>query len=54
MGLHPALAAGRVAVVTGAASGIGLSAARRFASLGMRLRLADLCASAPEDAVTVC
>ena len=39
---HPALAAGRVAVITGGASGIGLAAAKRFASLGMRLVLADL------------
>lgn len=39
---HPALAAGRVAVVTGGASGIGLAAARRFAALGMRICLADL------------
>ena len=43
---HPALAAGRVAVITGAASGIGLAAARRFASLGMKLCLADLSADA--------
>jgi NAD(P)-dependent dehydrogenase (short-subunit alcohol dehydrogenase family) len=43
---HPALAPGRVAVITGAASGIGLAAARRFASLGMKLCLADLSAEA--------
>jgi NAD(P)-dependent dehydrogenase (short-subunit alcohol dehydrogenase family) len=38
---HPALAPRKVAVVTGAASGIGLAAARRFAGLGMRVCLAD-------------
>lgn len=43
---HPALAPGKVAVITGAASGIGLAAARRFASLGMKLCLADLSADA--------
>ena len=43
---HPALAPGRVAVITGAASGIGLAAARRFASHGMKLCLADLSADA--------
>jgi NAD(P)-dependent dehydrogenase (short-subunit alcohol dehydrogenase family) len=34
--------AGRVAVITGAASGIGLAMARRFAGEGMKLVLADI------------
>lgn len=37
----PALSAGRVAVITGAASGIGLAAARRLAAMGMKVVLAD-------------
>jgi NAD(P)-dependent dehydrogenase (short-subunit alcohol dehydrogenase family) len=48
---HPALAAGRVAVITGGASGIGLAAAKRFASLGMKLVLADLRQEALDQAV---
>ena len=36
------IAAGRVAVVTGAASGIGLGLAERFAAEGMRVVLADV------------
>jgi NAD(P)-dependent dehydrogenase (short-subunit alcohol dehydrogenase family) len=42
MSQHPALTEGRVAVVTGAASGIGHAAAKRFAGIGMRVCLADL------------
>lgn len=38
---HPALVPGRVAVITGAASGIGLAAAERFAELGMKVCMAD-------------
>ena len=39
--MHPALVKGAVAVVTGAASGIGLAAARHLAGLGLRVCLAD-------------
>lgn len=38
---HPALKPGKVAVITGAASGIGFAAAKRFAALGMNLHLID-------------
>jgi NAD(P)-dependent dehydrogenase (short-subunit alcohol dehydrogenase family) len=50
MSLHPALTEGRVAVITGAASGIGLAAAKQFATMGMRLCLADLHRDALADA----
>jgi len=42
MTLHPAIASGNVAVITGGASGIGLAAAKRFAGLGMKVCLADV------------
>jgi NAD(P)-dependent dehydrogenase (short-subunit alcohol dehydrogenase family) len=41
MAQHPAFERGRVAVITGAAGGIGLAAARRFRSFGMKVALAD-------------
>lgn len=47
---HLALAPDRVAVVTGAASGIGLAAAERFAALRMRVCMADVNAAALEEA----
>jgi NAD(P)-dependent dehydrogenase (short-subunit alcohol dehydrogenase family) len=50
MAQHPALTEGRVAVITGAASGIGLAAAKRFAEMGLRVCLADLGGGALEQA----
>ena len=48
--LPTVFAPGNVAVITGAASGIGLAAARRFAALGMKLVMADLAGGALERA----
>ncbi|OWY17733.1 short-chain dehydrogenase [Thioclava sp. JM3] len=48
--MHPALAKGNVAVVTGGASGIGLAAARHLAGLGMRVCIADLAGAALDAA----
>lgn len=39
---HPAFSASNVAVVTGGASGIGLAAAARFASMGLKVAIADI------------
>ena len=48
--LPPAFAPGNLAVVTGAASGIGLAACSRLARLGMKVALADLGGPALERA----
>ncbi len=50
MSYHIAIAPGRVAVITGAASGIGLATAERLAGLGMKLVLADIDADAVKNA----
>jgi NAD(P)-dependent dehydrogenase (short-subunit alcohol dehydrogenase family) len=50
MTIHPALSPGHLAVITGAASGIGFAAATRFASFGMNVILADLPGTALERA----
>jgi NAD(P)-dependent dehydrogenase (short-subunit alcohol dehydrogenase family) len=47
---HPVLSPGHAAVVTGAASGIGLEACKRFAALGMKVCLADLASDALDAA----
>src|SRR3984893_2357764 len=50
MAEHPALTEGRVAVVTGAASGIGLAAVKRLAPMGVRMCLAELAGDVLEQA----
>ena len=41
MSQHPAIEAGRAAVITGGASGIGLATAKKLAALGMNVVIAD-------------
>ncbi|TPK37767.1 SDR family NAD(P)-dependent oxidoreductase [Mesorhizobium sp. B2-5-3] len=49
----PALGSGNAAVVTGAASGIGLAAAKRLALMGMKIVLADIAGPRLDDAARV-
>lgn len=46
----PALGQGNTAVITGAASGIGLAAAKRLALMGMKIVLADIAGPRLDDA----
>jgi len=50
---HPALAPGHTAVITGAASGIGLAAAKRLAGMGMNVCIADRSAVALRHAAAI-
>ncbi|KAK7464777.1 hypothetical protein VKT23_005984 [Stygiomarasmius scandens] len=47
--MHPVIHAGRVAVITGGASGIGAAAALELAKLGLKIAIADVNPSALED-----
>jgi NAD(P)-dependent dehydrogenase (short-subunit alcohol dehydrogenase family) len=49
---NPALSANNVAVITGGASGIGLAAAKQFASFGMKVCIADVDAVRLKEAET--
>jgi NAD(P)-dependent dehydrogenase (short-subunit alcohol dehydrogenase family) len=49
---HPALSPDHTAVITGGASGIGLAAAMRFASIGLNVCIADVDAGRLKDAAT--
>ncbi len=51
MSNHPAIVPGRVAVITGAASGIGLATAFNLGEAGMRVVLVDIDADSLERAV---
>ncbi len=48
----PAIKSGNVAVITGGASGIGLAAAKTFASFGMKIAIADVGSDRLRDAAT--
>ncbi len=52
MNQHPAFSAGNTAVITGAASGIGLATARAAAGLGMAVAMIDLPNEKLEEAAT--
>ncbi len=47
---HPAFSPSNVAVITGGASGIGLAAAKRFASMGLKVAIADLAGKKLDEA----
>ena len=49
---HPAMSPGKIAVVTGAANGIGLASVKRYVSFGMKVCMADIDQSALEAAVS--
>ncbi|KAF8194155.1 hypothetical protein BJ912DRAFT_959578 [Pholiota molesta] len=48
--LHPVIHAGRVALITGAASGIGRAAAIEFAKQGLKVAIADVTADKLQEA----